>query len=405
MTKSVMATLVGIAIHQGYLQGVDQPVGDIVPMPADKAAITLEDLLTMRSGITCIDSVIALTLLQMMQTADWFQYVQELPLETEAGTRWYYCSPAVHLLGGIVQAAVGQSTFDFAMQNLFEPLGIQEVGWPRDPQGLVHGWGDLRLTPYDMAKIGYLYLNNGHWEGEQLLPENWVNDTTTNIRATGEQGYGYLWWLADGYYAAEGRGGQYILVVPNEALIVVITGSGEIDPGMILNGLILPAIKSDGPLAANPAGEAALQDGLDTAALAPEFEAQPVGLLPPLAEAVSGKTIRLDPNLFGLITVSLSFSPTNEAVLHLTTDGLLAGDDDFSWTAGLDGVPRRAPGRFDLAANGTGQWTANDVFTMRIDEIGNNNLWELQLTFDAGKVTITMTSEAGGAIVTGTIEE
>jgi CubicO group peptidase (beta-lactamase class C family) len=199
-------------------------------------------------------------------------------------------------LARIVQAATGQNTFDFAMQYLFEPLGIQNVGWPRDPQGIVHGWGDLRLTPYDMAKIGYLYLNDGVWDGHQLLPPGWVEDATRSVRSRSEQGYGYLWWLSDTYYAAQGRGGQYIVVVPDKKLIVVMTGAGGLPVRLetFLKQFILPAIKTDEPLAANAAGEDRLQDAVQDVALTPEITAQPVSLIPPLAQQISGRTI-LDP--------------------------------------------------------------------------------------------------------------
>jgi hypothetical protein len=403
VTKSVTATLVGVAIQQGYLQGVDQHISDILPVPDDKAEITLEDLLTMRSGIACVDE---LTLLQMAQTADWSQFVLSLPVEAEPETKWNYCSSTVHLLAAIVQAATGQNVFDFAMQNLFEPLGIQNVGWPRDPQGVVHGWGDLRLTPLDMAKIGYLYLNNGMWDGHQLLPDGWVNDATRNIRAGGEQGYGYLWWLFDSYYAAQGRGGQFILVIPDDELIVVLTGGGaDASPDQLLDQFILPAIKSDEPLATNDTSEAVLRDAVETVALAPALEAQPVEPIPPLAQEVSERTILLDPNPAGLLTFSLSFDTTDEAVLHITTNGFLVGDADFSWVAGLDGVPRMAPGRFDLPASATGRWIDDSTFAMLTDEIGNNNVWEFRFTFDADNVTSEISTSVGGVIVSGVLTE
>jgi CubicO group peptidase (beta-lactamase class C family) len=406
VTKSVVSTLTGIAIQQGYFEGVEQRLGDIMPVPEDKVDITLEDLLTMRSGISCVYSPYEITLFQMMQTADWPQFVLDLPMQWKPGTKWVYCSPAVHLLARTIQAATGQDVLGFAERNLFEPLGIQKVGWPLDPQGIVHGWGDLRLTPYDMAKIGYLYLNNGVWKGQQLLPETWVTDATRNIRSEENgQGYGYLWWLGDSYYAAKGRGGQYILVVPDEELIVVITGGGEVNPKQILNEYIRPAIVSDEALASNTAGDSALLEAVESAALAPEFEPQPVAPMPLLAQEVSDKTFLLDANLGGLLTASISFNTANEAILHLTGDRFLVGDDDFSWTVGLDGVPRVAPGRYDLPASGTGQWTGDKTFTMLVDEISNNNTWQISLTFGTENVTLALRSDVGALRVSGSIQK
>jgi CubicO group peptidase (beta-lactamase class C family) len=407
VTKSVISTLVGVAIQQGFLQSVEQPIGEIITVPEDKADLTIENLLTMRSGVECVDSPFELTLVQMTQTPDWSQFVLDLPMTSEPGTEWVYCSPAVHLLAALVQTAVGQSAYDFAMQNLFEPLGIQNAGWPHDPQGVVHGWGDLRLAPHDMAKIGYLYLNDGMWDGQQLLPQNWVTDATRNIRTGSEPGYGYLWWLPDpSYYAAQGRGGQFILVVPDEELIIVMTGGGgDGRPDMLLNEFILPAIQSDEPLAANTAGETELRNAIEAVARSPEFEPQPVKPIPTLVQDVSGRTVQLDPNPFGLLTLSLTFNSADEVNLHITTTGLLAGDDDFSWVAGLDGIPRITPGRFDLPASATGQWVQDqeNVLALLVDEIGNNNVWDIRLTFDAGTITMSMSGEAGELSVTGAV--
>lgn len=405
VTKSVISTLVGIAIQQRHIEGVDQRISDLISVPEDQANITLEDLLTMRSGIECIVSPFEVTLSRMMLTPDWIQFVQNLPVDAESGTKWVYYSPAVHLLAALLESATGQTTYDFAVQNLFDPLGIQDVGWPLDPQGVVHGWGDLRLTPDDMAKIGYLYLNDGIWDGKQLLPDGWVTQTTHNIRSEGEQGYGYLWWLYDSFYEARGRGGQRIFVYPDKDLIVVMTGSHEGNYNLFLSQYILPAIQSEEPLAENSAGEATLQNAIENVAQVPDLEAQPVDPLPPLAQKISGKTITLEPNPFGLLTLSLSFTTNNEAVLYITSGIFLTGDEEFSWTAGLDGVPRIAPGRFDISASATGQWEEDNVFTMAIDEVANNQMWEIELTFDSGNVTAALRGTAGNFAVDGTIED
>jgi hypothetical protein len=187
-----------------------------------------------------------------------------------------------------------------------------------------------------------------------------------------------------------------------------MTGSGgDSSPDMLLNQFILPAIQSDEPVAANTAGETELQNAIEAVALSPEFEPQPVNPIPTLVQEVSGRTFQLDPNPFGLLTLSLTFDTADEVNLHVTTTGFLAGDEDFSWVAGLDGIPRIAPGRFDLLASADGQWIQDQehILTMRVDEIGNNNVWDIRLTFDVGTIAMSMSGEAGELSVTGTLME
>jgi CubicO group peptidase (beta-lactamase class C family) len=94
------------------------------------------------------------------------------------GARFRYTSGGSHVLAAIVTNATGRGTLDFAREHLFAPLGITDVGWPTDPQGIAHGWGDLRLTPHDMAKLGYLFLHQGAWDGKQVVSPEWVDAAT-----------------------------------------------------------------------------------------------------------------------------------------------------------------------------------------------------------------------------------
>ncbi len=143
------------------------------------------------------------------------------------------------------------SSLEFAQQHLFDPLGIHDVLWPHNPQGVYIGWGEMRLQPHDMAKIGYLFLNQGLWDGEQIVPAEWVQAATQeHIHAgTLSDGYGYQWWVdANGYYMAIGYGGQFIFVIPELQMVVVFTSSlfdanFEI-PEWLLNEYIIPAASS-----------------------------------------------------------------------------------------------------------------------------------------------------------------
>ncbi|HEY48343.1 MAG TPA: serine hydrolase [Anaerolineae bacterium] len=265
-TKSVLSILVSIAIDEGYIEGVDQPVLTFFPeksvdnMDARKEAMTLEHLLTMTTGLNCRDSYLYRWdgLYQMRSSPDWAQFMLDLPMMEDPGSYFEYCNGASFLLSAILQEVTGMSALEFAQEHLFMPLGITDVQWPSNPQGISIGYSDLELRPEDMAKIGYLYLNDGVWDGEQLVPSAWVQDSTRKfISATLQEGYGYQWWVdVSGIYMALGYGGQYIIVVPEEDLVVVfVSDLAEADfyvPDQLLHGYILPSILSSEALPEDP---------------------------------------------------------------------------------------------------------------------------------------------------------
>jgi CubicO group peptidase (beta-lactamase class C family) len=279
-TKSIVSALVGIAIEQGYIEGVDQRVLDLLPgrtvanLDADKQAMTLEHVLTMATGLECRDSYLHgwSGLEQMAHSDDWVQFVLDLPMVEEPGTRFEYCNGAAFLLSAIIQETTGTTALGFAEQHLLGPLGISDVEWPANPEGISIGWGRLRMKPHDMAKIGYLYLNRGQWDGEQLVPASWVESSTRKqISATLEDGYGYQWWVDDsGYCMALGYAGQFVFVVPEQDMVVVFTSELEdrdfYVPQELLTEFILPAAKSSTPLPGNPDGVALLQARIEALA-------------------------------------------------------------------------------------------------------------------------------------------
>lgn len=266
VTKSFTATLIGIAIQQGYLPGVEEPVlsffidREIANVNANKEAQTIEDLLTMRTGFACDASNGEITLLQMYTSPDNVQFTLDLPMLGAPGAVWEYCSPGVHLLSAIMTYNCDQPLRSFAQMTLFDQLGFGSFLWLADAHGYTRGWGDLHITPHDMAKLGFLYLNDGVWDGTRLLPEDWVA-TATSPAGNGTNHYGYLWWLdADGY-SAHGRGGQSIFVIPEDELIVVTTAGGG-NTGVaqdVLDDFIRPAIQHEDPLPPNPNGYNRLQ--------------------------------------------------------------------------------------------------------------------------------------------------
>ena len=397
-TKSFTSTLIGIAIDRGYIEGVEQPVLDFFPertvanLDAGKEAMRLEDLLTMRPGLRCVPEQFEITLQEMMASPDWVQFTLDLPMVAEPGTRYVYCSPTVHLLSAVVQQATGVSALEFAQEHLFGPLGVSNVIWPADSQGHNMGWGDLKLTPHDMAKFGYLFLNEGQWDGRQVVPAAWVETATSPLTRHNlvPSDYGYLWWVdpSGAYFEAAGFGGQEIYVVPDLDTVVVMTGaSGGGGPGnwgeQLLNSRIIPLLDSATPLPANPEGVAALASEIQAAA-APNVQPEPVPPLPEMAQRVAGKAVVLEANPVGLQSVSLAFPAEAEAVLTLS----FGNGMQVEWPAGLDNVYRFALGTGGLRDAAKGWWESDNVFVVHHDQIGHHAREQISVTFEQDHVTI-----------------
>lgn len=281
-TKSVMSALIGVAIDEGYIQRVDQPITDFFPdlsegTDALKQSITLEHLLMMASGLDCRDSYLYgwAGLFAMLGSPDWAQYVLDLPMAASPGSTFEYCNGLSYLLSVIIQNATQMNTSDFAVKYLFEPLGIRDVIWPASLQGVTLGWGELQLKPQDMARFGLLYLNKGRWGDRQIVPSAWVEASTRrHIDAELFDHYGYHWWVdSAGYYMAVGYKGQRIFVIPQKEMVVVLTGnltgSESLIPKRLLDAYIIPAATSDKALPQNTADSRRLAAWVDSVARQP----------------------------------------------------------------------------------------------------------------------------------------
>jgi len=276
-TKSITSAAFGIAVDKGYIKDLDQPVYQIFPerkiagLDDAKKAITLKHLLTMTSGLQTDDSYIYRWrgLNAMVQADDWVQFVLDRPMADPPGTRFEYSNCVTFLLSAIIQKATSMNTFEFIQKYLFGPLEISDVKWETSPAGISVGYGDMSLRPHDMAKIGWLYLNNGRWGDQQLVPEKWVADSTRkHISATLFDGYGYQWWVTPGkYYAAVGYNGQFIFVVPAKNMVVVFTSDlDQADffiPEKLLKRYVIPAVVSDIPLPENASQAVRLKGLID----------------------------------------------------------------------------------------------------------------------------------------------
>ncbi len=175
------------------------------------------------------------------------EHVLNQSMQYEPGTNWYYNGGCSHLLSAILTRTTGNSTLNFAKKYLFEPVNVTKVYWPIDPQRIYYGGQDIRLIPPDMAKLGYLFLNNGTWNGEQVVSKEWVqNSTQTSFSFNANEGYGYQWWtykLLNAYFAW-GNFEQRIIILPDPDLVVVFTAEIDdisIEPDLLFN-YILPAV-------------------------------------------------------------------------------------------------------------------------------------------------------------------
>ncbi|MFX1563917.1 MAG: serine hydrolase domain-containing protein [Promethearchaeota archaeon] len=267
-TKSVTSALTGIAINLGLYDLDDLVLGFFPERTIDnrdswKEAITVEDLLMMRSGIAWDEWTFPYGNMNnyvtaMVSNPDAVQYVLDLPMWSEPGTEWLYNTGASHLLSAILTVMSGNSTLSFADEYLFEPLGITRRGWGTDHQGVCYGGHNLFLRPRDMAKFGFLYLNDGNWAGQQIVPADWVATSTSALSEPfiGTT-YGYQWWSTPGWgsYSARGYQGQYIFVFPDYDLVIVFTGTdlnGETNIDELILDYILPSIGEVIPINTTP---------------------------------------------------------------------------------------------------------------------------------------------------------
>jgi CubicO group peptidase (beta-lactamase class C family) len=393
VTKSMMTTLIAIAAEQGKLS-LDQPMVSFFPernianRDERKERITVRHLCSMTSGLESLGhQQDEGTLRDMQASEDWVQFALDRKVVYEPGTTFVYDSPGMHLLSAILQQATGMTALEFARQNLFGSLGISEVIWPLDPQGYNHGWGDMYLKPQDMAKLGYLWLNKGLWEGKQIVSRQWVEDSVKLQVKTGENDdYGYGWWVMSGNfgneYAAIGRGGQRVQVIPALDLMIVTTGGGynydEIMP------FLEPAlVDPNKPLPPNPQGVAELNAAIAAVVQAPA--AQDVAALPAIAKEISGKTYDLEPNPLQMKTMRLDFNDTAEATIQLTfTDNRPTSPQQI----GLDGVYRLVPGAYNLPQGMRGYWADDQTFVLEYDNIAANDHINFRVSFQGMQIII-----------------
>ena len=260
VTKSVVSLLVGQAIDEGLIDGVDAPILSFFPERRRDAAdgwedVTLEHVLTMTTGVEWPAEVREGA---YPAPADRFSGVLERPMTAEPGSRFDYVGLNVELLAGVIETATGVNADVYARDALFAPLGITEYDWSKLRwQGHPHMAGSLHLKPRDMARIGLLVLRDGVWNGEQVVSESWIErSTATHVEEGPNRGYGYLWWTGTYEFGgrtveavfASGLGSNYIAVLPDYDMVVVTTGRNVTNglhqaPLDMIRDALLPAVR------------------------------------------------------------------------------------------------------------------------------------------------------------------
>jgi CubicO group peptidase (beta-lactamase class C family) len=284
-TKSITSALIGIAIAQGKVGSVNDKILDLLPEYMDvarsderKNELTLKHVLSMSAGFVwnehtppyeIEDGVInpENDAVKLGYSDDCVRYLLELPLQYDPGSVFTYNTGCSMLLSKILQAKTNQTKEDFARDNLFHPLGItiwKWINWTKwkdwpSQDFMTHSGGNLEMRPIDMAMFVYLFLKNGKFNNTQIIPEEWVKESTTERFMTLIGGYGYQWWSEsetiaflrpdiDGIhmYSAQGYQGQFIMVIPHLDMVVVTTAKNKLlgleGQGIVFDG-ILSALK------------------------------------------------------------------------------------------------------------------------------------------------------------------
>ncbi len=274
-TKSLTSTSIGLAIEHGFIESVHQSIFDYLPEhqhlnTGGKNKITIEHLLTMTSGLEWKEWGTSYTdmgndiLKLWVECEDQVTCILEKSLIAEPGTSFTYSGGGMVLLGEILKNATNMNIELFSEQYLFEPLGIKPPVWEKYPSGVIDGAGGVKITPRDMGKIGLTFLNDGVWNGAQVISKGWVEKSATTYPGnerikvpgtdSGRNGYAYTWWTKEYSHSGEkinmfyagGWGGQVIMVFPELNTVVVFTGgnyTSKTTAFSVLEKYVLPAIE------------------------------------------------------------------------------------------------------------------------------------------------------------------
>ena len=401
--KMVTATLIGIAIDEGFIASVDEPVLGFFPdrvianRDARKEAITIAHLLAHRSGIDYQGEQYA----EMLASPDWLQWILDLPMVSDPGGEYSYSNANYHLAAWVLVQATGMTPLDFARRHLFWPLSSANPIWDVDPQGIHWGFGGQLLLPSDLAKLGVAYLNGGDWHGRQVVSSEWATQATAGYPGPLPAGWppevsmGFGWSNNSelNMLGTAGSGGQYMRILVDDEVVVVSVAGGGVAYGScgrngaliydILNDYLRSAVVSSSPLAPNPQGAARLAAVVESASQPFDGPPQPVPPLPSMASTISGVTFEFDADHVPLYSLTLSFPGGDEAMLEIHSSEVL------NLRVGLDDVYRISYGEHGLPYAAKGGWLDDTRFALIFDQVARWEALEMELDFSGGVLTLT----------------
>lgn len=249
MAKSVTSALVGIAIGEGKIKGVDESASDFIPEWRNdvRQKITIGDLLSMESGLTwnMTYAPVSGDTVNMLEQNDQAAYAINRYQYREPGSDWYYSDGDAEVFSRIIKAATGMEVPQYAQEKLFGPIGFKASDWLKDNAGQSMTFCCIFSTARDFARFGYLFLRDGQWDGKQVVPADWVARSTQASQVENTN-YGYFWWLwqfanlPKGTYEAMGFATKRIYVIPS--LDVVAVRLGDDDPAWSDDSFLKPIV-------------------------------------------------------------------------------------------------------------------------------------------------------------------
>jgi CubicO group peptidase (beta-lactamase class C family) len=370
LSKSFTSTAIGLAVAEGRLT-VEDPVLKFFPDDAlsnpgkNLKAMRVRHLLSMNTGHR------EDTTLPVFRNGDdnWARVFLSLPIEYQPGTWFVYNTAATYMLSAIITQLTGETLLDYLRPRLLDPLGIENPTWETDPRGINLGGTGLHIKTEDIARFGQMYLQNGLWQGQRLVPEEWIAEATKTTSDTSNTqtnpdwaaGYGYQFWRCrHNAYRADGAFGQFCIVLPEQDAVLAMIG-GVQNMQAVLDVVwehLLPAMQPRA-LPANPTACNELRDKLAILSL-------PLpngGASSPRAEQWSGKTYQLESNHLKFESVAIQFGDRSNTLVLRDDRGehlMLIGTS--TWLKGATGL--RARGDEPIAA--CGAWTAEDTYEVRV---------------------------------------
>ena len=392
-TKSILSTLIGIALKKDYIKNTDQTVLEFFPEieitenSQDKKEITLKDVLSMNSSIDDQNSYIDRwqNFDKMNNQKDWLNFILNLPLISASGTEFDYNNMTYFILSAIIRQTTGMSVSEFAEKELFIPLGITDIIWPENRYDMSLESFDVRMHPYDLAKIGFLYLNNGKWDEDRLLSESFVKESTKSqvFENSLKKYFGYQWWVdSKDVFMAIGYAGQYLIIDNPHKLIIVITGTlKEKDfsiPDKLYKQYIIKALTPGKEKKVNESALNALNT-LQNKIQNPK--ANSIHQFPKKAIFVSEKLYLLNENKYNWQSFTLSFTKESLIIKQIINGKKLELE------AGLDNIYRYTDtGNTTFA--GKAAWLNNDTLSLNIKLIGE--AWESDYLFSFSNNNVTI---------------